>query len=598
MYNFVDTVEHTSESILPSEAMQFNGEYLEELIDGYRTLYVKGRDVISPELEIGEVGIRDGGYLKNKRFPPRIITIGYQLLAEDEEAFRAKFNALNDILNVEDAELIFKDEDDKFFIGTVGNFGEVPEGRNNIVSEFEITCADPFKYSVVEHEVTPTADEGTTFVVEYGGTYPAYPVLEADFYTSTEADNRDGECGYVGFVNERGKILQFGTPTETDTIIEKVQNIIRQTTVQTTQITQSKQILTEEFNILGSWANNGYVPDARMYGKSGTLTVDYFGHGSVDRAITAGNYGDPASNNWAGVTACKTLGNLPPVSGATNPQRSTDYIFSYSSRFVVPLKEGTVGVRNADPMCQHAYLLDANNQPIVGIIIESPHGEQTGNTKIVIQGRELRAGQVYLGYTGDKYGFGTDGHWQPGTGITVGQQPKLMNTITKQGNTVIFDLAGRRETYNLPAAVANMIPAKISFYFGAYRVRRLQADAINGVHNCSFIDTGAKYTVSTSSTTENIQYLSRVVDIQNTFGTNDVLVADTSSASVWLGSHSEDPEAIRGLGAETPSLGALGNDWEDFTLVKGTNQIQTSYSDWVEDEYKPTFKLRYRERFL
>ena len=36
---------------LPSEAMQINGEYLEELIPGYRTLSVSGREALSPEIE-------------------------------------------------------------------------------------------------------------------------------------------------------------------------------------------------------------------------------------------------------------------------------------------------------------------------------------------------------------------------------------------------------------------------------------------------------------------------------------------------------------------------------------------------------------------
>jgi hypothetical protein len=48
----------------------------------------------------------------------------------------------------------------------------------------------------------------------------------------------------------------------------------------------------------------------------------------------------------------------------------------------------------------------------------------------------------------------------------------------------------------------------------------------------------------------------------------------------------------------TPSLGALGNDWEDFVLTPGLNQIGIAYSEWVEAEYAPTMKVRYREVFL
>lgn len=75
-------------------------------------------------------------------------------------------------------------------------------------------------------------------------------------------------------------------------------------------------------------------------------------------------------------------------------------------------------------------------------------------------------------------------------------------------------------------------------------------------------------------------------DIPNKFGANDVLIADCSDAKVYLnGSLNED-------------LGALGNDWEDFVLTPGLNQIFFSYSDFVEEGYEPTIKVRYREVFL
>ena len=41
MYEFRDTIERVSEGvILPSEALMINGEYIEHLIPGYRTLTV------------------------------------------------------------------------------------------------------------------------------------------------------------------------------------------------------------------------------------------------------------------------------------------------------------------------------------------------------------------------------------------------------------------------------------------------------------------------------------------------------------------------------------------------------------------------------
>ena len=75
-------------------------------------------------------------------------------------------------------------------------------------------------------------------------------------------------------------------------------------------------------------------------------------------------------------------------------------------------------------------------------------------------------------------------------------------------------------------------------------------------------------------------------DIPNKFSANDVVNIDCSKGDVFLN------------GLLTPALGALGNDWEEFYLQPGVNQIGASYSDWVQDAYAPTFKMRYREVFL
>ena len=50
MYNFVDTTERYQGQNLPSEALMFNGSYLENVIPGYRTLYVSGREILGTEI--------------------------------------------------------------------------------------------------------------------------------------------------------------------------------------------------------------------------------------------------------------------------------------------------------------------------------------------------------------------------------------------------------------------------------------------------------------------------------------------------------------------------------------------------------------------
>ena len=60
LYKFIDTTEYQNEIALPSEAMNFNGVFLENEVEGYRTLYVTGRESIAPELDFYESGARHG----------------------------------------------------------------------------------------------------------------------------------------------------------------------------------------------------------------------------------------------------------------------------------------------------------------------------------------------------------------------------------------------------------------------------------------------------------------------------------------------------------------------------------------------------------
>lgn len=49
-YKFID-VDDAIESFLPAEAMSYNGVYLENEIEGYRTLNVSGRELMSASIK-------------------------------------------------------------------------------------------------------------------------------------------------------------------------------------------------------------------------------------------------------------------------------------------------------------------------------------------------------------------------------------------------------------------------------------------------------------------------------------------------------------------------------------------------------------------
>ena len=204
MYAFVNTVNSGIVGTnLPTEAMSYNGVYLENEIDGYRTLSVTGRELMESEVTDQEIDGMDGSYYRYKTTPARTITVKYQLRARGSREFRDAFNKMNKLLSGEQVKVIFNDESDKYFIGTKTSNTQVDGGSNNVIGEIEIYCSDPCKYSTTEKEFTAT--DGVLNIVNEG-TVP----VSVDYDITTTS-----ETGYIGLVSEEG-IMQYGKIEELD----------------------------------------------------------------------------------------------------------------------------------------------------------------------------------------------------------------------------------------------------------------------------------------------------------------------------------------------------------------------------------------------
>ena len=207
MYDFVDTGEVGSENSLPSEALQIDGEYIENLIDGYRTLYVSGRELLESEITDREIdGISGSEYLESRNVT-RNITVGYQLLCKTTREFRDKFNKLSSILSKEQVKLIFADEPDKYFIGTKSSVDDVEPGRMNVKGEFTFYCCDPCKYSSAEKQFPGVQQDGyQTITIQNNGTEWA----DVDYEITHQHEN-----GFIGLVSQYG-VIQLGKEEEAD----------------------------------------------------------------------------------------------------------------------------------------------------------------------------------------------------------------------------------------------------------------------------------------------------------------------------------------------------------------------------------------------
>lgn len=204
MYNFIDITESQTGSNLPSEAISINGEYVEEILPGYRTLYTEGREMLESEVTEIQIGSQNGSRYQYKRDASREIIVHYQMLSSSPEDFREKFNELCKILDQEQMKIIFADEDDKYFIGTKTSFDAPEPGRLSTTGSYTIYCADPYKYSVAKKTARNYGSAQMT--LENNGSKPVPVSVKA----TMKSDN-----GYIGLTLD-DRFYQIGKPEEVD----------------------------------------------------------------------------------------------------------------------------------------------------------------------------------------------------------------------------------------------------------------------------------------------------------------------------------------------------------------------------------------------
>jgi len=205
MYRFYDTTEMVlPREELPSEALCLNGAFIEKMVPGYHTTYTTGREGNSREISQTESSGRDGARFRSVRREPREIRVGFQLESRDARDYADKFNALKKLVKDEEAELIFNDEPDKYFIGTLRNIEINNAGELAVTGELVFQCSDPYKYAVEETTITVNAEAGVAaFELDYKGTVEAYPTIRTTTRANTET---------LLFSDDGGNLISIGTP--------------------------------------------------------------------------------------------------------------------------------------------------------------------------------------------------------------------------------------------------------------------------------------------------------------------------------------------------------------------------------------------------
>lgn len=207
-YTFVDTNQLPPVKQRPAEAVCFNGKWLDDEIDGFRTLNVQGRELSDKDIDTRDIKKKYGEEFEKAVYRTRIITVTYQLTASSAALFRQYYNELNGYLKAEQAQLIFYDEPDKYFIATKASNDEVDPGLNSVIGTIGFYCADPVKYSTTLKEFTASInDDGVLEATIINNGSVEVPV---SYEIQNKADN-----GFFGIVSENG-VIQLGKADEAD----------------------------------------------------------------------------------------------------------------------------------------------------------------------------------------------------------------------------------------------------------------------------------------------------------------------------------------------------------------------------------------------
>lgn len=410
LYDFVDTTGSAGSASLPAEAMKWNGVYFENVIPGYRTLYVRGRESIDTEITDVVVGRVSGARYRRKRDSVRVLRVGYQIISASDAAFRNAFNKLNEYLDAEEAEIIFADESDKYFIGTKVNSGSPRAGTNAITAEIEIQCSDPYKYSTTETEVT-AANGVASF--NYDGTHPAYPVLEI-----TAASN----LGYAGAADDSGNVIQIGDPLEEGADGTDTFNDDKSVTNATA---------TPPYTNITGWTLNGLGGldhTSNAHSQTGSLTTSSI-EGAT--ALRASGYGTNNSK-WHGPSICYTLSTA-------------------SVNVTLSWKQLTYASSNNQLGNFHAELRTASGGSIASVsFYRNTKGKKTGYYDLYINGTRKKS----VSFTMDK------------TNVYTGTKGGV-NSIDKFGDTITFHIGSKVYTLT-DAALAEVAVGRVGFWFGAW----------------------------------------------------------------------------------------------------------------------------------
>lgn len=138
----------------PVDNMAVNGQYLSELIAGYRQLSVAGRGLVGQRITSQTIQGRRGVWVEEVSDAERELEIKYRLEASSSSELREQFMFLNRWLRTNQADgflqVVFDDEPDYTYYAVFSQAEAIVETSLKIISKFTLLVPDGYKKKALQ----------------------------------------------------------------------------------------------------------------------------------------------------------------------------------------------------------------------------------------------------------------------------------------------------------------------------------------------------------------------------------------------------------------------------------------------------------------
>lgn len=312
----------------------FNGidleKYFEENYDqGFLMVNdIRGRGILSDEINELTVPHRPGSYFLSKRTPKRVLEVDFSLKGVSLFELRKRIDELNGLLNTDEpVKITFTDEPDFVYYGIKESVEENLEKSNIHQATITIICSNPFKLGSTRTVEFQTNERGLAANVQNKGSVESNPIIEIEVMKpSTFLDVWNGD-----------NYFRIGWPLRMDQV----------------PVERNQRVMWDEMSTTVGWTN---VPNSEDMIGGGAFKVD------AGSRLVPVYLGETNIKGWHGCIAKKNIPQGP----------LQDFIM-----------QAYVGIRSSHPDQMGRVeigLLDENSDYVARISMNDVHWQAEQNT--------------------------------------------------------------------------------------------------------------------------------------------------------------------------------------------------------------------------